>query len=77
MTKSELILDAAKKNSLAAKAIELFEADSSTLEVVEIDGATFLQITQYGATEPINSLTVVGGIDGVINSLQSQLSIFY
>lgn len=77
MNLSELILDAAKQDVLAAKAIELFEADSSILLVKEENGSTYLTITKYGETEPCNTLTIVGGINGVINTLQSQISIFY
>jgi hypothetical protein len=75
MNLSELILDAAKQDVLAAKAIELFEADSSTLEVVVSGGSTFLQITKYGESVPCNSMTIVGGIDGVISALQSNLGL--
>jgi hypothetical protein len=75
MNLSELILDAAKKDSLAAKSIELFEADSSTLEVVVDGGNTFLQITKFGETAPCSSVTIVGGIEGIINALQSNLGL--
>jgi len=77
MNLSELILDAAKQDVLAAKAIELFEADSSNLLVKEENGSTFLTITKYGETEPCNTITIVGGLGGIINALQAQLSIFY
>lgn len=77
MTLSNLILDAAKKDAVAAKALELYEADSSTLEVVSNNTGVFIHVTKYGETEPCQSLTVEGGIDGVVNSLQAMLSVSY
>lgn len=76
MNVTEVILEEVRKDAVAAKAIELFEADSSSFEIVNVGANMVVHITKFGETEPSSSLTCAS-LEDIVIAFQSQLSCFY